>query len=132
MTFRSALTNLAGLTVSGVSHNYDIDAAPDDLSRAHIAVFPKLTTPATGLFFNLGTGTPTSVREVISACERVTGKSIPLVEKPRRPGDPPRLIASSEKIQRELGWKPKFPDIESIVATAWKWHSAHPRGYADR
>lgn len=82
-------------------------------------------------FYNLGTGGGTSVREVVAACERVTGKKIAVAEKPRRPGDPPRLIASSEKIQRELGWMPKFQSIDQIVASAWAWHVQNPRGYED-
>lgn len=101
----------------------------DDLSRAHIAVFPKLAQPGAALFYNLGTGLPTSNRAVIRAVEKVTGRSIKVIEKPRRPGDPPALYADSTKAQRELGWKVKFPDIDSIVATAWRWHQAHPRGY---
>ncbi len=104
----------------------------DDLSRAHIAVFDRLATPGAQLFYNLGTGTPTSNRAVIRAVEKIVGKPVKTIESPRRPGDPPALYADSTKAQRELGWKVKFPDIESIVATAWKWHEAHPRGYADR
>lgn len=104
----------------------------DDLSRAHIAVFPKLDTPGAQLFYNLGTGKPSSNREVIRAVEKITGKKVNVVESPRRPGDPPALYADSTKAQRELGWTVKFPDIESIVATAWRWHSTHPRGYGDR
>lgn len=104
----------------------------DDLSRAHIAAFDKLSTPGTQLFYNLGTGRPTSNREVIRAVEKITGRAVKVIEKPRRPGDPPALYADSAKAQRELGWKVKFTEIESIVATAWKWHSTHPRGYADR
>ncbi len=98
-----------------------------DLAQAH-----TLALGATqSAFYNLGTGGGTSVREVIAACERVTGKEIPVIEKPRRPGDPPRLIASSEKIARELGWQPKFQSIDKIVESAWAWHVAHPRGYED-
>jgi UDP-glucose 4-epimerase len=104
----------------------------DDLSRAHIAAFEKLATPGTQLFYNLGTGRPTSNREVIRAVEKIVGQPVKVIEKPRRPGDPPALYADSTKAQRELGWKVKFPTIESIVATAWKWHSANPKGYADR
>lgn len=104
----------------------------DDLSRAHIAAFVKLDEPGAQHFYNLGTGRPSSNREVIRAVEKVTGKKIKVVEGPRRPGDPPALYADSARAQRELGWKVKFPDIESIVATAWKWHSTHPKGYADR
>ena len=104
----------------------------DDLSRAHIAAFDKLSKPGTTLFYNLGTGRPTSNREVIRAVEKATGKKVKVKESPRRPGDPPALYADSTKAQRELGWKIKFPNIDSIVATAWKWHSKHPNGYADR
>ncbi len=101
----------------------------DDLSRAHIAVFEKLTTPGTQLFYNLGTGTPTSVLEVIRAVEKITGKPVPHAFAPRRAGDPPALYADSSKAQRELGWTIQFPDIESIVATAWKWHESRPGGF---
>ena len=104
----------------------------DDLSRAHIAVFDKLAARGAQLFYNLGTGTPTSNRAVIRAVENATGKKVKVIESPRRPGDPPALFADSRKAQRDLGWKVKFPDIDSIVATAWKWHSMHPNGYDDR
>ncbi len=104
----------------------------DDLSRAHIAVFDRLSVPGAQHFYNLGTGTPTSNRAVIRAVEKVVGKPVTVVEGPRRPGDPPALFADSAKAIAELGWKVKFPDIESIVATAWRWHAARPRGYADR
>jgi UDP-glucose 4-epimerase len=102
----------------------------DDLSRAHIAAFDYLTTPGTALFYNLGTGKPTSVLEVIAAVETVTGKKVPYTTAPRRAGDPPALYADSTKAQLELGWKIEFPDITSIVATAWKWHEANPKGFA--
>lgn len=101
----------------------------DDLSRAHIAVFERLAKPGSALFYNLGTGRPSSNREIIRAVEKATGRKIKVVECPRRPGDPPALYADSAKAQRELGWKPKFPDADSIVATAWKWHKGHPAGY---
>jgi UDP-glucose 4-epimerase len=104
----------------------------DDLSRAHIAAFGRLAQPGAALFYNLGTGRPSSNREVISAVEKATGKKIKVIESPRRPGDPPALYADSTKAGRELGWTPKFQDVDSIVATAWKWHRSHPRGYADR
>ncbi|SRR5581483_1237423 len=98
-----------------------------DLAQAHLLALEAKESA----FYNLGTGGGTSVREVIAACEKVTGKKIPVVEKPRRPGDPPRLIASSAKIQRDLGWKPKFQSIEKIVESAWAWHVKHPQGYRD-
>jgi len=104
----------------------------DDLSRAHIAVFDRLAKPGTRLFYNLGTGRPSSNREVIRAVEKISGKKVPLVEAPRRAGDPPVLYADSSLAQRELNWQARYGDIESIVATAWKWHSTHPNGYADR
>jgi len=98
-----------------------------DLAQAHILAL-GVTQSA---FYNLGTGGGTSVREVIAACEKVTGKKISVVEKPRRAGDPPRLIAGSDKIKRELGWAPKFESIEKIVESAWAWHIKHPKGYED-
>lgn len=104
----------------------------DDLSRAHIAAFDKLAKPGTALFYNLGTGTPTSVLEVIKAVEKVTGLKVPVNYGPRREGDPPALFANSVKAQTELGWKPKFMSIEPIVKTAWRWHQAKPKGYQDR
>ena len=104
----------------------------DDLSRAHIAVFAKLKQPGTALFYNLGTGRPTSVLEVIRAVEKVTGLKVPYILAPRRAGDPPALYADSAKAVRELGWAIKFNQIEAIVETAWKWHRANPSGFADR
>lgn len=104
----------------------------DDLSRAHIAVFEKLNAPGKTLVYNLGTGTPNSVREVITAAEEVTGTNIPAIEEGRRPGDPPSLYADPGKAQRELNWQIEFPDIQSIIETAWNWHRQHPNGYSDR
>ncbi len=98
-----------------------------DLAQAHILALGV----AESAYYNLGTGGGTSVREVISACEKATGKPIAVVEKPRRPGDPPQLIAASGKIQGELGWKPQFQSIEKIVESAWAWHVNNPQGYGD-
>ena len=98
-----------------------------DLAQAHMLA---LTTPASA-YYNLGTGGGTSVREIIATCEKVTGRKIPVVEKPRRPGDPPRLIAGSAKARAELGWQPRFQDVEKIIASAWAWHLKHPDGYGD-
>ena len=98
-----------------------------DLAQAHMLA---LTAPQSAKY-NLGTGGGTSVREIIATCEKVTGKKIAVLEKPRRPGDPPRLIAGSEKVRAELGWKPQFQDVEKIIASAWAWHLAHPQGYGD-
>jgi len=69
------------------------------------------------------------VREVHHACEKVVGRKIPAIEKPRRAGDPPRLVASAEKAKTELGWKAKFPKLDQIVAAAWDWHQRNPNGY---
>jgi UDP-glucose 4-epimerase len=101
----------------------------DDLSRAHLAVFPKLETRGAARFYNLGTGRPTSVREVLRAVEKASGLKVPHTIAPRRAGDPPALYADSTKAKTELGWTPRHTGIESIVATAWKWHAAHPNGY---
>jgi UDP-glucose 4-epimerase len=100
----------------------------DDLGRAHVAALDQLEA-GQGLQLNLGTGRGYSVREVIEACRRATGHPIPALVGPRRPGDPPELVADSSRAQRELHWRPQYNDIESIVATAWRWHSSHPRGY---
>jgi UDP-glucose 4-epimerase len=102
----------------------------DDLGAAHVAALEKLT-PGKGLELNLGTGVGQSVQEVIAACRKVTGHKIPAVLGERRPGDPPALVADSRKAQMVLQWKPKYTDIETIVATAWKWHQSHPHGYGD-
>ena len=98
-----------------------------DLARAHILA---LNAPQSA-FYNLGTGGGSSVREVIEAGRKITGKNIPVIEKPRRPGDPPRLIASSAKIKQELGWNPKFQSLDAIIESAWKWHQRFPNGYPD-
>jgi UDP-glucose 4-epimerase len=96
-----------------------------DLAQAHILALQ----PGKQGFYNLGNGDGYSVREVIRTCEQVTGSTIPAIEKPRRPGDPPRLVASAEKAMLDLKWKPKFPNLQEIVASAWKWHQTHPNGY---
>jgi UDP-glucose 4-epimerase len=96
-----------------------------DLSTAHILA---LEAGKQG-FFNLGNGDGYSVRDVIKTCEAVAGQKIPVVEKPRRPGDPPKLVAAADKAKNQLGWKPKFPRLQQIVETAWAWHRKHPRGY---
>ena len=98
-----------------------------DLARAHILALGATNSA----LYNLGTGGGSSVREVIAACGKITGRNVATIEKPRRPGDPPRLIASSEKIKNELGWQPRFQSVEAIVESAWKWHEKFPRGYED-
>jgi UDP-glucose 4-epimerase len=98
-----------------------------DLSQAHILA---LNAPKSE-FYNLGTGGGSSVREVIDTCRKITGHEIPVVEKPRRAGDPPRLIAASAKIKRELGWEPRFQQLDAIIESAWEWHQKFPHGYQD-
>jgi len=98
-----------------------------DLAQAHLLALSSDKTAV----YNLGTGGGTSVREVIEACRQVTGHEIPVVEKPRRAGDPPRLVAASEKIHSELGWRPRFENILPIIESAWAWHVKNPHGYGD-
>lgn len=98
-----------------------------DLAQAHLLA---LQARESG-YYNLGTGGGTSVKEVIECCRRITGHPIPILEKPRRPGDPPLLIGSSEKIKQMLGWNPRYQSIEHIISSAWKWHQEHPHGYRD-
>ena len=103
----------------------------DDLSRAHIASFDLLEQPGTQLFLNLGTGKPYSVKEVITAVEKVTGKKVPTEMAERRPGDPPALYADSSLAKETLNWDVKYSALEDIVETAWGWHSKHPNGFGD-
>ncbi len=107
-----------------------------DLAAAHVLALNALHDPNSNsndarppLLYNMGNGRGFSVRQVIEVAREVTGHAIPVVESPRRAGDPAVLIASSEKIRRELGWQPKFPDLRTIVESAWQWHRAHPDGY---
>lgn len=94
-----------------------------DLADAHILALEHLLAGGRSRVFNLGNGQGFSVREILETARRVTGRPIPALEAARRPGDPARLIGSSERIRAELGWKPRFADIERIIATAWAWHS---------
>jgi UDP-glucose 4-epimerase len=100
-----------------------------DLAQAHILALRALDTGSRT--YNLGNGQGFTVREVIETARRVTGHPIPAVDGPRRPGDPAVLVASSERLRRELGWEPRYPGLREIVQTAWQWHRAHPSGYED-
>jgi UDP-glucose 4-epimerase len=100
-----------------------------DLVSAHLLALEALGE-RDRLVYNLGNGNGYSVRNVIETARRVTGHPIPVVEMERRPGDAPRLVASSEKIRRELGWVPQHPELTEIIASAWEWHRSHPKGYA--
>ena len=103
-----------------------------DLADAHILALTALTGGGAGSrAYNLGNGTGYSNRQVIDAARRVTGHAIPVEEAPRRPGDPAALVASSADIMRDLGWRPRYPEIEQIVESAWRWHQRHPNGYQD-
>jgi UDP-glucose 4-epimerase len=102
-----------------------------DLANAHILALRKLEQGKTCGIYNLGNGNGYSVREVIETVEKVTGRKVAVVDSPRRPGDPARLVASSERIREELGWIPRYPDLETIVETAYRWHRNHPKGYAN-
>ena len=99
-----------------------------DLVSAHLLALEALGNQER-LIYNLGSGDGYSVRQVVDAARRVTGHALPAMEAPRRPGDAPRLVASPEKIRRELGWQPQHPALDEIIASAWAWHRAHPRGY---
>lgn len=103
-----------------------------DLARAHLLAMEYLLGEQQSDIFNLGTGCGFSVRQIIAAVEKVTGRQIKWVVGKRRPGDPAVLVAASEKAARVLGWEPCYRNIEEIVATAWEWHRRHPGGYADR
>jgi UDP-glucose-4-epimerase GalE len=132
-----AATGGVGLTVFG-----DDYPTPDgtclrdyihvtDLADAHVSALAATIETGKSGAYNLGTGRPHSVREVIEAVERVSGRSVPWTLGPRRPGDPAVLYASPHRAQTELHWTPRFPDLDSIVGTAWQWHSTHPDGYGD-
>ena len=98
-----------------------------DVAQAHISALPHLIR-LDGVLI-AGNGSGFSVYEVIEAARRVTGKEIEVKIAPRRAEDPAKLVASSERIRRELGWQPKYPDLESMIESAWRWHLTHPHGY---
>jgi UDP-glucose-4-epimerase GalE len=100
-----------------------------DLAEAHVLALNALLADGPSRAFNVGNGRPTSVKEVLSSVERVTGRPVPHTIGPRRPGDPAILYASSDRIKKELGWRPRYEDIDTIVETAWRWREAHPSGY---
>jgi UDP-glucose-4-epimerase GalE len=102
----------------------------DDLATAHLAALERLK-PGEQLKLNLGTGQGASVKQVIDHCREITGHPIPTREGPRRPGDPPELVADPSAAKRVLGWEAKYKEVRSIIETAWRWHSTHPRGYDD-
>lgn len=103
----------------------------EDLIAAHILALEYLRAGNESNFFNLGSNKGYSVQEMLEAAREVTGKEIPAKIAPRRAGDPSRLVASSAKAQKILGWKPKFTDVKEIIKTAWEWHVSHPNGYEE-
>jgi UDP-glucose 4-epimerase len=102
-----------------------------DLATAHVLALEGLNE-RDRLIYNLGSGNGYSVREVIETARQVTGHPIPFKELPRRPGDSARLVASSDKIKDELGWKPEHDNLHEIISSAWEWHTSHPNGYEDK
>ena len=102
-----------------------------DLASAHVLAVEALDERG-AMTYNLGNGQGYSVRQVVDTARQVTGHPLPAVETPRRPGDGAVLIASAEKINDELGWQPRYPDLKTILASAWEWHRTHPNGYATR
>lgn len=101
-----------------------------DLATAHLKALEAIAETETSRIYNLGTGRPHSVREVINTVERVTGRPVPWTLAPRREGDPAVLFAAAHKAHSELRWTPRFSDLDSIVRTAWNWHQQRPHGYA--
>jgi UDP-glucose-4-epimerase GalE len=131
----AALGRTAELTIHG--EDYD---TPDgtcirdyihvhDLARAHLLALEAMDRGEAFKAYNLGTGEGVSVREVLKSVERVSGRKVPARVGPRRPGDPPRLVASAERAARDLGFRPAHPALDAIVETAYRWRKAHPRGY---
>jgi UDP-glucose-4-epimerase GalE len=103
-----------------------------DLASAHVRALESLRRGGASTKYNLGNGRPTSVKDVIDSVERVTKRKVPFTRGPRRPGDPGVLFASSDRIRQELGWAPRFEDIDVIVETAWRWRETHPHGYRQK
>ncbi len=101
-----------------------------DLAQAHLLALENLEQLGCQVY-NLGNGDGYSVLQVIQAAREVTGHAIPVVVATRRAGDPARLVASSDRVRAELGWQPRYPDLHSIIESAWRWHKQHPHWYSD-
>ena len=102
-----------------------------DLARAHVLALEHLESEGSSGFFNLGSGTGSSILEILETSRRVTGRNIPSVDGPRREGDPAVLVAESSAIMEALGWSPRFSELEDIIETAWRWHRDHPGGFKE-
>jgi UDP-glucose 4-epimerase len=103
-----------------------------DLADAHVRALAHLRQGGASATYNVGTERPSSVKDVLAAVERVTGRSMTRRAAPRRAGDPAALYASAQRIRRDLGWVPQYADLDTIVGHAWRWHSSHPHGFGDR
>jgi UDP-glucose 4-epimerase len=134
LVLKVALDQLAEVRIYGTDYpTQDGTAIRDyihieDLITAHLLALDALKA-GESLIYNLGNGAGYSVREVIDTSRQVTNHPIPAIETDRRPGDAPRLVAHAEKINRELGWQPKYPELHQIIGSAWEWHRTHPHGY---
>jgi UDP-glucose 4-epimerase len=103
-----------------------------DVADVHVRALEWLQRGRVSGSYNVGTERPSSVKDVIAAVERVTGRPVARQSSARRAGDPAVLYASAERVRRDLGWAPRRPDLDTIVADAWRWHSTHPRGFGSR
>ncbi len=135
LVLKAALGRLQEISIFGTDYDTpDGTAIRDyihvsDLSRAHLLALDHLRAGNPSQVLNLGNGKGYSVKEVIDAARRVTGRDVPAADGPRRTGDPPRLVGDSWKAGEVLGWTPRFPELEAIIGSAWAWHRAHPNGY---
>jgi len=100
-----------------------------DIADAHLRALDAKLDGGSAVAVNLGTGTGRSVREIVEAARRVTGRDVPTVERPRRPGDPPELVAAVGRAATLLGWRPSHSSLDEILSSAWRWHQTHPQGY---
>jgi UDP-glucose 4-epimerase len=138
LAIKAALGQRPGLKIFGTDYDTpDGTCVRDyihilDLAEAHLLAVKHLRQGGDSRHYNLGNGQGFSVKQVIETVERVSGKQVPNENAARRPGDPAKLIASSDRIREDWSWSPKMPKLETIVETAWNWHSTHPNGYDDR
>jgi UDP-glucose 4-epimerase len=137
LVLKAALGKIPKVSVFGTDYDTpDGTAVRDyihisDLSSAHLLALDHLRTGKASEFINLGNGSGYSVKEVIETARRVTGREISHANAPRRAGDPPQLVGDSRKAREVLGWKPRFPELDKIVESAWNWHQSHPDGYKE-
>jgi UDP-glucose 4-epimerase len=138
LAIKAALGQRPGLKIFGTDYDTpDGTCVRDyihilDLAEAHSLAVKHLRSGGDSRQYNLGNGQGFSVKQVIETVERLAGKKVPHENAARRPGDPAKLIASSDRIREDWNWSPKMPKLEAIVETAWNWHSNHPNGYDDR